>query len=102
MELLEIEKIDYNTNDFTAVFDGLFKEGFLIEGTFDYDKEQVEYLDEFLGLRDYFEARKITFFSIEIYHDENKISINPRELKVALQKIQNELEDMLETYLNEG
>ena len=38
MELLEIENLNLESNTLTAVFDGLFSEGFYVESNFSYDE----------------------------------------------------------------
>ena len=99
MVLLEIEKIDYEENNLTAVFDGLFREGFIVKADFEYEKEQVESKDDSLGLRDYFVATNISLL-VEIYHEDEKISINDRELKKVLNQIELKLIDLLEKVIN--
>ncbi len=42
MELLEIENLDLGNNTLTAVFDGLFTEGFIVKTDFSYDEETIE------------------------------------------------------------
>ena len=102
MESLDIEKIDYNTNELECVFDGLFPEGLVIKTDFDYKKEQTEYKDEGLGFSDYYVAEKITFFDFKIFHEDNPVNISELELTKLKQKIENKLSELLEIYINEN
>ncbi len=101
MELIEIERVDFNNNNLTAVFDGLFKEGFYVETEFAYDEYQLNYADERTGEKDYYYAGNISFWDFEVFNtDEELISINERELKKIKELVEFKLTDLLEDNIN--
>lgn len=101
ISLLEIDGIDYDTEELTAVFDGIFREGFIVRCSFTYDdyKEQKEDLE--LGLGNYYLPNNIILDNISIEHEEIKVDINKREMSVIKNEIENKLTELLEIYLND-
>jgi len=76
MELLSIEEIDFERLQLTAVFDGLFQGGFYVKTDFDYEKEQDEFYDEDLGLKDYFLPNNITFWDWKVFNSRRRTYFN--------------------------
>ena len=102
MELLEIKTIDFNKKTLKATFDGLFNGGFVVKTKFDFDKVLEEAADEDLGLKDYYLPEAISFWEWEVFNPEEElITINERETKKIKQLVENELNDLLVTELNE-
>ena len=103
MELLEVESINYDTNEVEVLFDGVFQNGFIVKTDFDYDKEQTEFEDSRTGERDYFEATNISLWYLTLMDVEGKeFTINNRELNTIKQMIENELTNLLTDYINDN
>lgn len=101
MELLEIENLDLENNNFKAVFDGMFPQGFYIKTEFDYDDEVVESACEETNYKESLAATNISFHDFKIFNSDSElISVNDRETKKIKQLIEFKLIDSLNDYLN--
>ena len=101
INLLEIEEIDYEKEELTAVFDGAFPEGFIVKCLFSYDAKIDQKEDESLGLREHWVAENIVLHYIVIERDEVKINLNKTEMITIKNEIENKLTELLENYLND-
>jgi hypothetical protein len=102
MELIQIEEIDFNTQELKAVFDGLLKEGFYIETDFDFDKIREEQQEENTNCKDYFLPENVTFWNWKAFNsNEEEISINNRETKKIKQLVENQLTELLTQEIND-
>jgi hypothetical protein len=101
MELLEIENLNLESNNLTAVFDGLFTEGFVVKTEFSYDEEIIEEEEEETNCKNIFAPTNLKFWDFKTYDsDENEISINDRELKKIKELVEFKLIDLLSDELN--
>tara|TARA_R110002012_G_scaffold152999_1_gene312944 strand:+ start:139 stop:450 length:312 start_codon:yes stop_codon:yes gene_type:complete len=101
MELLEIENLNLESNNLTAVFDGLFTEGFVVKTEFSYDEEIIEEEEEETNCKNILAATNINFWDFKTYDSqENEISINDRELKKIKELVEFKLIDLLSDELN--
>lgn len=103
MELLNFENLDLENNFVEVLFDGILKEGFYVETEFDYNSEVVEEPEEFNNFTKTYHAENISFWEFKIFNsDEEKISVNDRELKKIKQLIEFKLIDSLNDYINKN
>tara|TARA_R110002020_G_scaffold65330_3_gene172588 strand:+ start:4245 stop:4556 length:312 start_codon:yes stop_codon:yes gene_type:complete len=101
MELLEIENLNLESNNLTAVFDGLFTEGFVVKTEFSYDEETIEEEEEETNCKEILAPTNLNFWDFKTYDsDENEISINDRELKKIKELVEFKLIDELSNELN--
>ena len=101
MELLEIENLDLESNTLTALFDGLFSEGFIVKSDFSYDTELIEEKEEETNCKNVIGATNIKFWDFKTFDsEENEISINDRELKKIKELVEFKLIDELSNELN--
>jgi len=101
MELIEVENLNLESNEVTVVFDGLFPEGFIVKSEFSYDTEFLEEKEEETNCKDVIGASNIQFWDFETFDsEENKISINNRELKKIKELVEFKLIDELNDELN--
>jgi len=101
MELLEIENLDLESNTLTAVFDGLFSEGFIVKSDFSYNEEMIEEEEEETNCKEILAPTNLNFWDFKTFDsDENEISINDRELKKIKELVEFKLIDLLSDELN--
>ena len=75
MELLEIENLNLESNNLTAVFDGLFTEGFVVKTEFSYDEETIEEEEEETNCKEILAPTNLNFWDFKTYIFENWIFI---------------------------
>jgi len=101
MNLLEIEDLDLDNNTLTAVFDGLFPEGFRVESEFSFDKEETE-AEEETNTQYHIEPTNICFDEFKTFNsEEEEFTINNRELKKIKELVEFKLIDLLTEELND-
>ena len=101
MELLEIENLDLESNTLTAVFDGLFSEGFIVKSDFSYNEETIEEEEEETNCKEILAPTNLNFWDFKTFDSqENEISINDRELKKIKELVEFKLIDLLSDELN--